>query len=166
MPIANSTIDVTSNDVLPNSWTIRLQQTIDQGQLTNLNTGEFTVTLSGVTTPQSFVYELCDAVCPNSCDTALVVLSVEQLIDCPIPNIFTPNNDGVNDQFEVPCVSEQNPAYLVVYNRWGDEVYQSDNYTNQWDGTHVGVALPDGTYFYVLQLINGTKTQGSVEIRR
>ena len=85
---------------------------------------------------------------------------------CPIPNIFTPNNDGVNDQFEVPCVSEQNPAYLVVYNRWGDEVYQSDNYTNQWDGTHVGVALPDGTYFYVLQLINGTKTQGSVEIRR
>ncbi len=163
---ANSTIDVSTNDLLPNSWTIDLQQSIDQGQLTNLNTGEFTVTLSSVTSPQSFIYELCDAVCVNSCDTALVLLSVEQLLDCPIPNIFTPNNDGVNDQFEVPCVSEQQPAYLVVYNRWGDEVYKSDSYVNQWDGTHLGAALPDGTYFYVLQLTNGNKTQGSVEIRR
>jgi gliding motility-associated-like protein len=131
-----------------------------------LNNGEFTVTLSNVTGQQEFVYEICDAICINNCDTALVVLSVQQLIECPVPNIFTPNNDGVNDRFEIPCISDQNAAYLAVYNRWGDEVYKSDNYANQWDGTYNGAILPDGTYFYIIQLASGVRTQGSVEIRR
>lgn len=162
----SSTINVLGNDQVTNSWTITIQQTIGQGQVTNLNTGEFTVTLPTTSQQQQFIYKLCDAVCVNSCDTAVVLLSVEQLVDCPIPNIFTPNNDGVNDQFEIPCVSEDRPAYLAVYNRWGDEVYKSDRYLNQWDGTHVGAALPDGTYFYMVQLTNGEQLQGSVEIRR
>ncbi|MFK7798295.1 MAG: gliding motility-associated C-terminal domain-containing protein [Aureispira sp.] len=166
LPSSSSTINVIGNDLLTNNWTINVQQSISQGQLTNLNTGEFTVTLSNVTGQQEFIYEVCDAICVNSCDTALVVLSVQQLMECPIPNIFTPNNDGVNDRFEIPCVSEQNSAYLAVYNRWGDEVYRSDNYVNQWDGTYEGAVLPDGTYFYIVQLADGVRTQGSVEIRR
>lgn len=163
---SNTVIEVVNNDILPNNWTINIQQPINQGQLTNLNTGEFAVTLSNVTGQQSFIYQVCDAVCVNSCDTAIVLLSVEQLLECPIPNIFTPNNDGVNDLFEIPCVSEEQTVFLAVYNRWGDEVYKSDNYLNQWDGTHAGAALPDGTYFYLLQWPNGVKAQGSVEVRR
>ncbi len=162
----SSTINVIGNDLLTNNWTIDIQQSIGQGQITNLNNGEFTVTLSNVTGQQEFVYEICDAICINNCDTALVVLSVQQLIECPVPNIFTPNNDGVNDRFEIPCISDQNAAYLAVYNRWGDEVYKSDNYANQWDGTYNGAILPDGTYFYIIQLASGVRTQGSVEIRR
>ena len=163
---SSSTINVIGNDLLTNSWTINIQQPISQGQLTNLNNGEFTVTLSNVTGQQEFIYQICDAICVNNCDTALVRLSVQQLMECPIPNIFTPNNDGVNDLFEIPCVSDQNSAYLAVYNRWGDEVYRSDSYANQWDGTYNGAILPDGTYFYIVQLAGGVRTQGSVEIRR
>lgn len=163
---SNTVIDVTPNDLLPNNWIITIQQPMNQGQLTNLNTGEFAVTLPSATGEQSFIYQICDAVCVNSCDTAMVVLSIEQLLECPIPNIFTPNNDGVNDLFEIPCVSEQQTVYFAVYNRWGDEVYKSDNYLNQWDGKHAGAALPDGTYFYMLQWPNGVNIQGSVEIRR
>lgn len=166
LPSNSSTINVIGNDLLTNNWTINIQQPINQGQLTNLNTGEFTVTLSNVTGQEEFIYEICDAICVNNCDTALVVLSVQQLIECPIPNIFTPNNDGVNDRFEIPCVSEQSSAYLAVYNRWGDEVYRSDNYVNQWNGTYEGAVLPDGTYFYIVQLAGGVRTQGSVELRR
>lgn len=161
-----TTIDVTSNDQLPNNWIIKIQQTINQGQLTNLNNGKFRVNLSDVTQQQRFIYQLCNANCVNNCDTTIVLLSVKNPINCPIPNIFTPNNDGINDQFEIPCISEKRSAYLVVYNRWGDEVYRSDNYQNQWKGTHAGAALPDGTYFYILQLMDGIKIQGSVEIRR
>jgi gliding motility-associated-like protein len=161
-----NSINVINNDQLTTTWTVSIQQMINQGELTNLNNGEITVTLEDVTAPAFFIYELCDGFCVNSCDTAIVLIRGDVLSDCPIPNIFTPNDDGVNDLFEIPCVSEQRPARLEVYNRWGDRVYQSDNYLNQWDGTHVGAALPDGTYFYILQLTDGDRTQGSVEIRR
>ena len=85
---------------------------------------------------------------------------------CTPPNIFTPNGDGVNDNFEIPCLNNGPGAALLVFNRWGDMVYETDNYVNQWDGTHKGEHLPDGTYFFILTFDNGDAIQGSVEIRR
>ncbi len=59
-----------------------------------------------------------------------------------LPNAFTPNGDGVNEVFEV------NASFLgsrlVVFNRWGNRVYISENYQNEWDGK----GLIDGTYYY------------------
>ena len=72
---------------------------------------------------------------------------------------FTPNKDGTNDLWLVTafggtCVGR---VYVNVFNRYGNVVYKSDNYTNNWDGTYNGKPVPDGTYYYVIdyRLING-----------
>lgn len=160
------TVNVLSNDLLTTNWDIYINTPMNNGQMTNLNDGKFELNLQGVSTKQRFIYELCNPACPANCDTGLVVLELLQVGDCDIPNIFTPNEDGVNDVFEVPCLGTNQVAELIVFNRWGDWVYESDNYQNQWDGTHKGEALPDGTYFYIIRIENEEPMQGSVEIRR
>ena len=71
---------------------------------------------------------------------------------CPIENInvFTPNNDGINDFF-VPINLDDYPnPSVLVYNRWGKLVYANENYQYDWDGTHFksGNELNDGLYYY------------------
>ena len=73
----------------------------------------------------------------------------------PIPNAFSPNNDGTNDRLIIPNLVGCFPNNeLVIFNRWGDEVFRQQNYDeeNLWDGTWQknGEDVPDGTYFYIL----------------
>jgi gliding motility-associated-like protein len=68
-----------------------------------------------------------------------------------VMNAFTPNRDGSNDLWLVtngaPCT---NRIRAAVYNRYGQEVYKSENYQNNWDGTYNGKPVPDGTYYYAV----------------
>jgi gliding motility-associated-like protein len=66
-----------------------------------------------------------------------------------IPNVFTPNGDGVNDYFVVRNLNLYDFRPLIIYNRWGNVVYQSDQYNNDWDGRGV----PDGVYYGVVSII-------------
>jgi gliding motility-associated-like protein len=79
---------------------------------------------------------------------------------------FSPNNDGFNDYFVIEGLDNIRKE-LIVVNRWGNEVYSSDNYENNWDGTNQkGKPLPDDTYYYILK-INGYKVyKGFIVIRR
>ena len=82
-----------------------------------------------------------------------------------IPNVFTPNGDGKNDQFEIVGIEGYDRVELYVFNRWGNEVYNSPNYNNNWDGQN----LNEGTYYYLIKLIkdNNVETQkGWVLIKR
>jgi len=54
----------------------------------------------------------------------------------------------------------------LIFNRWGNEVYSSENYQNDWDGTWDGKILPDGTYFYIFSDGRGNKFTGYVHINR
>ena len=92
--------------------------------------------------------------------------SAQKKIDCTpfihIPNIFTPNNDNINDRFRIQNL-DLNSWKLEVYNRWGKQVFNSEPYQNDWDAN----GLPDGIYLY--QLINSKedkKLKGWVEILR
>lgn len=69
-----------------------------------------------------------------------------------IPNTFTPNNDGVNDKWEIGNLADYPNADLKVFNRWGAEVYRSSGNVNAWDGTRNGKPLPVGTYYYIIKL--------------
>lgn len=60
-----------------------------------------------------------------------------------IPNLVTPNNDGLNDYFEIQCFPR--PIFVEIYNRWGDKVFESENYNNDWQGK-------EGVYFYTIHL--------------
>jgi gliding motility-associated-like protein len=76
-----------------------------------------------------------------------------------VPNIFTPNGDGSNDNFEIRNLPAN--AKLIVTNRWGKQVFSSSNYQNDWNGNDA----IDGVYFYQLQ-VDGEKYTGWVEIMR
>ncbi len=97
--------------------------------------------------------------CP-SVNSSVIVTVVQSCIN--VRNAFTPNGDGVNDYW---LVYDQNfclqagGAAVTVFNRYGSKVFESKNYTNNWDGTYKGKAVPDGTYYAVLEfvLFNGTK---------
>lgn len=69
-----------------------------------------------------------------------------------IPNVFTPNNDGMNDCYLIRDVFlSRECSQLVVYNRWGRMVYNSDEDGPCWNGTSKGNQLSAGTYYYILQ---------------
>jgi len=64
---------------------------------------------------------------------------------CSLINVFTPNDDGKNDVVRFDCVFGEG-WQLEVFNRWGDPVYKSDNYINDWTGDN----LVEGVYYYIL----------------
>lgn len=121
--------------------------------------------------------------CDTTFESTMIVLPVK----LKIPNIFTPNGDGINDYFiidndnsgktndnntrggsnEYDSYKPLNDYYLrtelTIFNRWGRIVYRSSDYKNDWDGGN----LPDGTYFYVLECVgeqNNHRYQGSITI--
>ncbi len=87
-----------------------------------------------------------------------------------IPEGFSPNGDGVNDRYVI-----RHPAgtilHLQIFNRWGQLVYGSEDYQNDWDGKSnrgaaFGANLPDGTYYYVVQLSDGRRLAQYLTIMR
>ncbi len=83
---------------------------------------------------------------------------------------FTPNGDGVNDVWEIPCLNLYSNR-VQVFNRWGQLVYEAENYDNSWEGTNLGQNLPDATYYYIVavddpQFEEPTIYKGTVTIIR
>jgi gliding motility-associated-like protein len=69
-----------------------------------------------------------------------------------IPNVITPNNDGFNDFWHIENIQFFPSNKLVILNRWGDLVYESLYYNNDWNGEYGNGLLPAGTYYYILDL--------------
>jgi gliding motility-associated-like protein len=94
----------------------------------------------------------------NACTRARAAIRVtfaEDPAQIFVPNVFTPNGDGKNDVFETRGLYAGRWA-LVVHDRSGQQVYQSDTYRNDWDGQ----SLPPGVYFYQLR---NKKTGGTLK---
>jgi gliding motility-associated-like protein len=69
-----------------------------------------------------------------------------------IPNVMTPNGDGRNDYFVIRNLLQYDYRHLIIKNRWGRTVYESDQYNNDWDGRGVS----DGVYYGIVQImVNG-----------
>ncbi len=90
-------------------------------------------------------------------DTAYLTLEV--LPGVSVPNVITPNGDGMNDRFVIHSVGIEE-FELFVYNRWGNEVFKSFNPTQIWDGTNIwnGKPLSEGTYFFLYRGHSDSKT--------
>jgi gliding motility-associated-like protein len=77
-----------------------------------------------------------------------------------IPNIITPNGDGQNETFQISNLHLYPKSKLRIYNRWGKEVYQSNNYQGNWNAENQSA----GIYYYLLQITNGESFKGWVEV--
>ena len=169
----NSVVNVLNNDTIPAGST-DVTVTI----LTAPANGTATVNSDGTISYQpdedfcgsdAFTYELCNQV---GCDEATVSIEVScNMIGEPAGPIevytgFSPNGDGTNDTFVIENIEDYPEHSVRVYNRWGTAVLDVENaYRNDWDGTWEGKTLPDGTYFYVLEIGN-ERFDGYLQIRR
>lgn len=78
-----------------------------------------------------------------------------------IPDVITPNNDGVNDNWVVQSLQYYTNNTVQIFNKWGDMVYEKRNYNNTWSGTKTnGDPLADGTYYYLIKLNEPNKAGG------
>jgi gliding motility-associated-like protein len=144
------------------------------GILTEIREGVYTFERSGPLNEElTFEYQLCNEDCPELCDNATVRLSLlkQDINDIEIPNAITPNGDGINETFVFPQLEFEAARYpkseLIIFNRWGDIIYESQPYYNDWNGVdRNGNPLPQGTYYYVLRLdiADGIILKGDVSI--
>lgn len=83
-------------------------------------------------------------------DTATKIIKVMLFSTLWIPNIFTPNNNGLNEFFRVVSfnITEFN---ALIFNRWGELIYEWDGAEGGWDGTYKGKQCPDGVYVYLIK---------------
>ena len=131
-----------------------------EGSMKELSDGVFLYTPPATFTGTTeFRYRVCSAECPDVCTEGRILIEVEENTACEVPTIITPNGDGVNDALVIPCLAVDGlypRNALSVFNQWGDEVYRSGPYANDWQGTYDGRALPSGTYFFVFTPGDGT----------
>jgi gliding motility-associated-like protein len=72
------------------------------------------------------------------------------VIDLTIPNGFSPNNDGINDTWEIAGIKDFAGCVVEIYNRWGNVLYRSLGYEKPWDGTYNNETVALDTYYYRL----------------
>jgi len=100
--------------------------------------------------------------CVDSSKTQVIVLKIPI-----VPNAFSPNGDGINDNWVIRYLNEYPRADVQVFNRYGQPVYHVSGYTTPWNGTYHGQPLPVGTYYWIINPGNGRKQfSGSVTIIR
>lgn len=82
--------------------------------------------------------------------------------NCPqtfyLPSAFTPNNDGVNDYWQAQF-NEIPQIELVIYNRWGQKVYETNSPTFKWNGEFQNKAVNNGMYFYIVKVTRNNQTK-------
>jgi gliding motility-associated-like protein len=125
------------------------------------NTGQFyTVTTPGI------ISATVTSTCGLGSDQ-IVVLPCETLppssVDFSFPNVITANGDGINDFFEIENLPDN--TEVIILNRWGNVVFSSDNYQNNWDGKDTsGKELVDGVYTYKFTTQEGRTGHGFVHL--
>jgi gliding motility-associated-like protein len=108
-----------------------------------------------------------------STTVTVVVDNCVEVVDFNIPEGFSPNSDGINDLFVIRGIDRYPANTIMIYNRWGDKVFEANPYQNTWDGKSTlglkigGDKLPIGTYFYVLDLGDGSPIyKGTIYLNR
>jgi gliding motility-associated-like protein/uncharacterized repeat protein (TIGR01451 family) len=169
----NNSTSAEVNDVLQNGYSF-VSSTSTAGSynaatsvwtIGNLNSGAsatltitVTVVAGGNYVNTAIIYSNdVDANMANNTSTVETIPS-----DFFIPEGFSPNGDGVNDLFVIRGILNYSENTFMIFNRWGDKVFEASPYQNTWDGKCAkglrmgGDELPTGTYFYILDLKDGS----------
>ena len=109
-------------------------------------------------------YEFIDANGNRSTCSFMVMIEEEAEKEIDIPTGFTPNNDQVNDTWNILNIENYPNIKVTVYDRRGNELFASVGYENEWDGSYRGDILPMGTYYYIVELTGERTIKGKVTI--
>ncbi len=113
---------------------------------------------NGVFPVVQYVYD--DLGCFDSTLVWITIDNVTKEISNLIPNMISPNGDGDNDIWKLPFIDLLYPkARVEVYNKWGQQIFESEGYQEPWDGRYKGKDVPDGNYYYVINLNAGGDDQ-------
>ena len=110
--------------------------------------------LTPVTTPTDNITYTLTAI-SASCGTSTSSVYVRVYKKINVPNAFSPNNDGINDYWDIKSLDTYPESTTSVYNRYGQQVFQTIGYAKPWDGDYNGAPLPPGTYYYIIDLKDG-----------
>lgn len=99
-----------------------------------------------------------------ACDSTVTLQLWVLTTDLLIPEVFSPNGDSKNAKFEIQNIQRYPHNHIMIFNRWGNKVYEGKPYMNQWDGKNyfnprLGDDLPVGTYYYILDLGDGSEVK-------
>jgi len=84
-----------------------------------------------------------------------------------VPNVFTPNGDGINERCEIKYLESYPGCTVQIFNSYGQLLFESTGYSKPWDGTFKGSPVPAGTYYYIINPKNGRKQMsGFVDVIR
>ncbi len=136
-------------------------------------------TFSSISSPTATVTNLSDGanillwtITDGTCygyDTVQITVSPAADCDLDLPSAFSPNGDQFSEYYEIHGINRYPENTFIVFNRWGNEVYRKENYTNtDWNGQNKdGDPLPEGTYFVVLSIKNSDIRKNTyVDLRR
>ncbi len=102
--------------------------------------------------------------CSDTVSVSQEVAKFSDYLDLRLPNIFTPNNDGVNDVYKINLKQDVSDCFSInVYNRWGQLLFNSFKPDFEWDGLYEGSKVSAGVYFYILE-INKEKFEGHISL--
>ncbi len=166
-----------ANDELPEAYRITLLNEPSEGTIEDLGNGiyEYTAAPDFASGQVILGYQVCSDICPDLCSQAAIIINLEEdnspVVE--IPSGITPNGDDKNERLVIPAIRD-NPEFfdraeLVIFNRWGDIIFQAQPYTNNWSGSGPnGKIVPEGTYYYVLRLNlgEGVVYKGDITVLR
>lgn len=103
-------------------------------------------------------------------DSIIITQFCNEYCIAEVPTAFSPNGDMQNDQFQIFVDCKNIESFLLkIYNRWGELLFETDNYLNNWDGNHKGQAVPLDTYIWYLEYSSANSKQskkGAVTVVR
>ncbi|MFT7611351.1 MAG: gliding motility-associated-like protein, partial [Parvicellaceae bacterium] len=116
-----------------------------------------------------YIWTISNGSCPASSDTVVITSeSCDSVITISIPSGFTPDgNDITNATWEIAGLDTYSSCEVMIFNKWGNEIFTSTGYPIPWDGTYNNKALPVGAYYYVIKLndaVGTTPYKGTVTI--
>jgi gliding motility-associated-like protein len=167
--LANTTLvtNVCDNDIIPdNTLTTFYVLSVDDGGIGPTDGQAFVndeCIITYIPNPDfcgssdAYSYVICNSA---GCDTAFVNIFVSCTPEPPaelfVHNGISPNNDQVNDLWKIQGIEAYPNNVVTVFNRWGSEVLKINGYSNDndkaWNGTWQGLDLPDGVYYYLINL--------------
>jgi gliding motility-associated-like protein len=147
-----------------NGSTNALNPIIRWSPISTLNNPSILNPTAAPTTTTQYYLQIEEAGCTSIDSMRVIVIS-----DIIIPNVFSPNGDGVHDRWIIQRIEDHPNAVVEIFNRYGQSIFRRTGYNagNAWNGQQNGNNIPVGVYYYVIQgLVNQPNKSGSVTLLR